>query len=129
VRFGAVLERSAAAGAMISVSDREERFMQLRSDPRMSSKHTPNWPPEWIWANGSRTSELHLKGEIGILENVRQSMIDSTRHLFLISRYLGGVYLGCLNFDDENLCQQIFNLLVVNCGHLIEEIGGIQIPF
>src|SRR5258705_4099649 len=48
-------------------------------------------------------------------------MIDPTRRLFLISRYLGGVYLGCLNFDDENFCQQIFNLLVVNYGHLIEE--------
>ena len=37
-------------------------------------------------------------------------------------------YLGRLNFNDEEFCGQIFELLKANCGRSITEIGSIDIP-
>ena len=40
----------------------------------------------------------------------------------------GSTYLGRLNFDQEEFCYQIFELLKANYGRSLIEIGSIDIP-
>jgi hypothetical protein len=41
--------------------------------------------------------------------------------------YHGSIYLGRLNFNDEEFCGQIFELLKANCGRSLTEIGSMDI--
>jgi hypothetical protein len=103
--------------------------MQLRNHPFMALNGVPNWPPEWIWAEGRRNSFIHPKGEIGILKNVRRSVVNPNRCLLITVRHNGSGYFGHLTFDQEEFCHQLFELLKANCGHSLEEIGQIDIPY
>jgi hypothetical protein len=47
---------------------------------------------------------------------------------FYYNDHHGSIYLGRLNFNDEEFCGQIFELLKANCGRSITEIGSIDIP-
>ncbi len=102
--------------------------MQLRNHPFMSLNGIRNWPPEWIWASGLRNAFIHPEGEIGVLENVRQSIVNPDRCLFITMIHHGSTYLGRLNFNHEEFCGQIFELLKANCGRSLTEIGSIDIP-
>jgi hypothetical protein len=93
----------------------------------MSSNGAPNWPPEWIWADGPRNFYPHPMGEIGILEDVRRSIFNSDRCLFIKMRYRGILYLGRLSFDHREFCKQVLELLMVNSGRPIQEIGAMDI--
>src|SRR5882724_3809732 len=103
-------------------------IMQLRTHPLMAFNDVPNWPPEWIWADGLRNSYIHPKGEVGILENVRRSIVSADRCFFITIRYHGNVYLGRLTFDHQEFCQQVFEFLIANYGCSLTEIGSIDIP-
>ena len=63
-----------------------------------------------------------------VLENVRQSIVNPDRGLFITMIQHGSLYLGRLNFDQEEFCYQIFDLLKANYGRSITEIGSIDIP-
>ena len=71
-------------------------------------------PPEWIWASGLRNAFIHPEGEIGVLENVRQSIVNPDRCLFITMIHHGNTYLGRLNLDQEEFCYQKFELLKAN---------------
>ena len=101
--------------------------MQLRNHPLMSLNGIPNWPPEWIWAEGLRNNHLHPEGEVGILENVRRSIVRPDSSLFMTIKHNGRVYLGRLSFDRQEVCHQIFELLRANYGHSLSEIGSIKV--
>jgi len=90
----------------------------------MSLNGIRNWPPEWIWASGLRNAFIHPEGEIGVLENVRQSIVNPDRCLFITMIHHGSHYLGRLNFDQEEFCYQ----LKTNYGCYITEIGSMDIP-
>lgn len=94
----------------------------------MSFGAFPNWPPEWIWASGLRNVFIYPKGEMGVLENVRQSIVRPDTCLFIIVSYQGSCYLGRLNFDDQEFCRHIFELLKANYGRSLIEIGSIDVP-
>jgi len=94
-------------------------IMQLRNHPFMALNDIPNWPPEWIWADGIRNAFIHPKGEVGILKNVRRSIINPNRCLLITIRHNGSVYLGHLTFDHEEFCHQLFEMLKANCGHTL----------
>jgi hypothetical protein len=72
--------------------------------------------------------DLHPKGEIGILENVRQSIVNPDKCLFISVKHQDTIYLGRLCFDDADFCNQVFELLKANCGHSLQEIGQLDIP-
>ena len=93
----------------------------------MSFGGVPTWPPEWIWASGLRNTFIHPEGEIGVLENVRQSIVNPNTCLFITMIHHGSTYLGRLNFDDEEFCRRIFELLKANYGRSLTEIGSIDI--
>jgi hypothetical protein len=79
------------------------------------------WPPVWITASENRTT-----GEIGILQDVSIGvLIDTT--LFLFIDYQASRYVGSLSFDDPIACQKIYNLLKLNVGRSIEEIGDLAV--
>jgi hypothetical protein len=102
--------------------------MELRRHSLMSFGGIPTWPPpEWVWASGLRNVFIYPKGEVGVLENVRRSIV-SDKCLFMTMIHHGSIYLGRLNFNDEDFCGQIFELLKANCGRSITEIGSIDIP-
>ena len=101
--------------------------MELRRHSLMSFGGVPTWPPEWIWASGLRNAFIHPEGEIGVLENVRQSIVNPDTCLFITMIHHGSTYLGRLNFDDQEFCQHIFELLKANYGRSLTEIGSIDI--
>ena len=101
--------------------------MQLRNHPLMSLNGIPNWPPEWIWADGLRTTHTHPEGEVGILDNVRRSIVRPDSSLFMTIKHNGSVYLGRLTFNHEEFCRQVFELLKANCGRSLTEIGSLDI--
>ena len=102
--------------------------MELRRHSLMSFGGVPTWPPEWIWASGLRNVFIYPNGEMGILENVRRSIVSPDKCLFITMIHHGSIYLGRLNFDDEEFCGQIFELLKANCGRSLTEIGSMDIP-
>ena len=65
---------------------------------------------------------------MGVLENVRQSIVTPDKCLFITMIHHGSIYLGRLNFNDEEFCGQIFELLKANYGRSLTEIGSIDIP-
>jgi hypothetical protein len=85
-------------------------LMELRRHSLMSYRVIRNWPPEWIWADGFRNVFIHPKGEIGVLESARQSIV-SDKCLFITMLHQRSTYLGRVNFDHEQFCRQIFELL------------------
>jgi hypothetical protein len=101
--------------------------MQLRNHPLMSSNGIPNWPPEWIWADGLRNTFIHPEGEVGILDNVRRSIVRPNSCLFVTIRHYGSVYLGRLTFDHQEFCHPICELLKANYGRSLTEIGSIEV--
>ena len=112
---------------LVSASILQWPIMQLRNHPLMSSNGIPNWPPEWVWANGLRNTHLPPEGEVGILDNVRRSIVRPDSCLFITIRHNGSLYLGRLAFNDEEFCRQIFELLKANCGRSLTEIGSLDI--
>lgn len=102
--------------------------MQLRNHPLMSLNGISNWPPEWMWADGLRNTHMHPEGEVGILDDVRQSIVRPDSSLFLTIKHNGSVYLGRLTFDNQEFCHQLFELLMAKRGRSIKEIGQIDIP-
>jgi len=102
--------------------------MELRRHSLMSFGGIPTWPPpEWVWASGLRNVFIYPKGEVGVLENVRRSTVSPDKCLFITMTYHGSIYLGRLNFNDEEFCGQIFELLKANCGRSLTEIGSMDI--
>ena len=103
--------------------------MELRRHSLMSFGSVPTWPPpEWIWVSGLRNVFIYPNGEVGVLENVRRSIVSPDKCLFITMIHHGSIYLGRLNFDDEDFCRQIFELLKANYGRSLIEIGSIDIP-
>jgi len=83
------------------------------------------WPPHWIWTSGGENT--HPAGEIGLLEDVRQSTIDPNA-CFLTMNHADASYVGRLHFDHQGFCSQLCELLQLHYGRPIEEIGGLDIP-
>lgn len=48
--------------------------------------------------------------------------------LFITMIHHGSIYLGRLNFNHEEFCGQIFEVLKVNYGRSLIEIGSLDIP-
>jgi hypothetical protein len=98
--------------------------MELRGHPLMSYRGLSNWPPTWTWIFGDEN--LHVRGEVGILQEVRYSTIAPCR-LYLIIGYFGSAYMGCLLFDDDGFCHEVRDLLDQNCGQAIADIGRLEV--
>jgi hypothetical protein len=83
-----------------------------------------NWPPIWVWTGGKK-NELP-RGEVGVLVEVRPSLLDIKR-LFLIIQYNDSEYMDCLSFDDAAFCREIYVLLKSLYRHSISAIGELDI--
>lgn len=103
-----------------------EQAMHLRNHPLMSHLGLPNWPPAWIWIGGDENKRP--KGEVGILQDVMLSTVESSSRCYLIIEHDRAVYMGSLLFDDNSFCAQLFALLRDYCGHSIQQIGGLDVP-
>jgi hypothetical protein len=99
--------------------------MKLREHPLMSYRGARSWPPVWLWVDGRENERL--RGEVGILIDVRESKLGSDR-LFMTIHYYESRYVGWLRFDNKNFCRHIFYLLKDYCGYSISHIGGLDIP-
>ena len=99
--------------------------MQLRDHPYMSFNGVPNWPPEWIWTAGNENS--HPVGEVGVLEDRQRSNINANV-CFVTMRYDGATYVGRLEFDRQEYCDRICELLVRHYGQDLREIAILDIP-
>lgn len=99
--------------------------MELRKHPFMLYRGISIWPPAWRWTFGG--SNFHPTGEIGMLENIRQSAVDPDK-CFLMMSYGGSRYFGRLQFDQKGFCQQVCDLLKAHCGRPLTEVGELNIP-
>ena len=90
----------------------------------MSYHGIPSWPPVWIKKeeDGVRT----LRGEVGRLEYVFANERISNK-LFLVIRHEGERYVGCLIFNERSVCELMAQLLRVQTGKLITEIGELDV--
>ena len=57
--------------------------MELRKHPFMLYRGISIWPPAWKWTFGG--SNFHPTGEIGMLENIRQSAVDPDKCFLMMS--------------------------------------------
>jgi len=99
----------------------------LRDHPRMSFNGAPNWPPEWMWADGPRNFYLHPTGEVGVLEDVRRSMMNPDRCLFVTMRRQEVSISDVSISIRKEFCKRVFELLRANHSRTIQEIGAIDI--
>jgi hypothetical protein len=99
--------------------------MELRKHPFMSFDGISKWPPKWIWTFG--TVNGNPLGEVGVLEAIQQSSIDPNV-CFLTMSHNGGSYVGRLEFEQQDFCQQLCELLAHHCGRSLNEIAALDIP-
>ena len=99
--------------------------MELRDHPLMNYRGLRNWPVAWTWRGGGENS--HPRGEVGILRDVLLSQVEPNSRIFLIMEHEDQEYIGCLLFSDETVCGQIYDVLKDQCGHTLEEIGGLDL--
>ena len=97
--------------------------MLLRDHPLLSYRGVPSWPPMWTWIEGQENKKP--KGEIGTLIEARVSVIPN--RCFLLINHEGSTYMGCLLINDLPFCAQITRLLQNYCGHLIRDIGNLEL--
>jgi len=65
-------------------------------------------------------------GEIGTLEDVVMSdLIDNK--IFLFMGHRGCRYMGVMGFDDIGFCNHLFEILMLNRGLSIKQIGGLDL--
>lgn len=98
--------------------------MELRYHPLMSRYGgIHNWPPAWVWISGKENK--HPKGEVGVLRDVRLSMIPP--RCYLVIEFDEADYMGCLLFDDRAFCLQVYHLLKDHCGEPIQTIAELDL--
>jgi hypothetical protein len=101
--------------------------MKLRDHPLMSCVGMRDWPPAWLWRGGSE--DTRPDGEVGLLKEVILSDIDPPTRCFLVIQHMGAEYVGCLPLRDSTFCREIYRVLSESCGHLIHEIGDIEVCY
>jgi hypothetical protein len=99
--------------------------MELRDHPLMSYRGLESWPPTWIWINGPERKSV--RGEIGILREVRESNVSASNRFFLVIQDGENEYMGCLMVEEESFCDQMIQLLKTQCGRSIAAIGSLDI--
>ena len=96
--------------------------MQLREHPRMSFRGRRNWPPVWLRIGVETKDWYVVLGEIGVLKTVRYNANRPGR-IYLIITHEGAEYIGCLLFEDKDLCEEVAEHLQRCCSMPIEAIG------
>jgi hypothetical protein len=99
--------------------------MELRHHPLLSYRGLKSWPPTWIWINGAERKSV--RGEIGILREVRESNVSASNRFFLVIQDNEDEYMGCLMIEDEGFCYQMTQLMKTQCGRNIAAIGSLDI--
>jgi hypothetical protein len=100
--------------------------MQLRDHPLMTHRGVPNWPP--VWTLGESESAPKPVGEVGTLEDVLMNNFLANK-IFVLMLFSAQRYMGSLIFDDVAFCKQIFDLLKLNRGKPIKEIGDLDLAY
>jgi len=98
--------------------------MELREHPLMSYRGVSNWPP--VWVPLSDLEGQRLNGEVGTLTEVRMTK-ELPKSCFLVVNHNEKRYLGCLLFNDQSFCDQIFVLLQNYYGYPIDSIARLDI--
>jgi hypothetical protein len=98
--------------------------MDLRQHPGMNHRGVANWPPVWVHARGDGYKSL--KGEVGVLKFVHASNGTSNK-FYLVMEHEGTKYVGCLICKDVTFCFQLANLLRLQVGRTIKEIGDLDL--
>ena len=96
--------------------------MKLRSHPDMSYKGFRTWPPVWTREFGPET---YPAGEVGILEDVRRSVLDN--QCYLVIQYNGSHYVGFIQCDDPGFFEKIYRCFARGRGQPIHEIGELDV--
>jgi hypothetical protein len=99
--------------------------MELRDCPFIFHGSIGNWPPVWV-RKGEHANET-LRGEIGILKEVRASILKPYQRCFLIMEHDGAEYVGCLLFRDRAYCKSIYAMLLRQHGRPMRDIGGTDV--
>ena len=101
--------------------------MLLRDHPLMSRNGRRNWPPVWLWVDGSNKFK-RPKGEVGILRfAVAFTGLQPSDRLYLIIDHEGSSFMGCLLFDDHSFCRDVAELLEGCRNRAIMEIGSLDV--
>ena len=101
--------------------------MLLRDHPLMSRNGLRNWPPVWLWVDGSNKFKFP-KGEVGILRfAVAFTGLQPSDRCYLIIDHEGSSFMGCLLFDDHSFCHHVAELLEDCRNRPIVEIGSLDV--
>jgi hypothetical protein len=100
--------------------------MELRRHPFMFYRGRSNWAPVWVWKQGTKKKEIPPRVEIGILRQVWRARVKPEA-LFLLIEHEANEYMGCLLFDNREVCQRVHELLRQHLGNRIEDIGSLDV--
>ena len=96
--------------------------MQLRDHPLMCYKGLSTWPPVWTHPYPESIKPITVKGEVGILTQVRIHALGSQR-VFLHINHDGVLFIGCLFLDDPAFSRAVYEFLRECIGMPIKDIG------
>ena len=96
--------------------------MQLRDHWLMSYKGLSTWPPVWTHPYPESVDPITVKGEIGILTEVKMHALRSPR-VFLRINHDGVIFIGCLFLDDPAFSRRVYEFLRECIGMPIKDIG------
>src|ERR671910_420600 len=71
--------------------------MNLREHPPMRYRGGNSWPLTWVWRGVGENK--HPTGEVGVLQEVRPTVVAGDR-FYLIIEYEGAEYMGGLLIQD-----------------------------
>jgi len=97
----------------------------LRDHPLMKRKSGYcSWPP--VWTTTRLDPNDKPTGEIGILQQVLTNYLLTTR-VFLFIDYQGHRYMGAMDFDDPEFCNEIYSVLNSHIGYSLIQIGDLDL--
>jgi hypothetical protein len=100
--------------------------MYLRNHPLVSYGGYRSWPPVWTPASAAAQTIPNLRGEVGVLTELRYYQERQGRIIYLLNDYNGEMYVGCLIIDDILFCEQLAERLRGECGKTIDAIGSLE---
>jgi hypothetical protein len=100
--------------------------VQLRDHPQMNFAGYANWPPIWVSGAGSETYKKNL-GEVGTLIGVILNEAAPDKLFLKMEITSDRQYMGCLAFDDQVFCRQLYIFLQDHIGKSIKEIGDLDL--
>ena len=100
--------------------------MQFREHPALVCDGIRVWPPKWLHVYGPTVHSP--AGEMGVLDSVFISQIDSNRVYVIVNKGEDS-YMGSLWFEEPKVAQAVYTFFLPQVGRPLETVAATEFHF